>query len=59
MEKLKFKYGERRLLVVGTHSWTTCISSKGVVDDANFSIKKTKVVLKQLIGTNAFDVENK
>jgi hypothetical protein len=31
---------------------------KGVVDDANSSIKKTKVVLKQLIGTNAFDVEN-
>jgi hypothetical protein len=53
-----FKYGERRLSVIGTHSWTTCISSKGVVDDANFLKKKTKVVLKQLVGTNDFNVEN-
>ncbi len=58
MAKLKFKYGERRLSVISTHSWTTCISSKGVADDANSSIKKTKVVLKQLVSTNVFDVEN-
>jgi hypothetical protein len=58
MAKSKFKYGERRLLVIRVDSWTTCISSIGVVDNANSSIKKTKVILKQLVGTNVFNVEN-